>query len=161
MHNCLMSRKNSTKGRVQTFHVFWVSSEKILVGWVTKVNARILIQLSSIMGSFSLLFRWLNNYSSIPWIFNTKQNRYYLSSPFFQMVWSHQLASLLIRWDGCDFCSHWGADTMVIYLGNQPISFEYGLRTHTNTIHGTDIFAYIWLICMVNVGKCTIHAWYG
>ena len=23
------------------------------------------------------------------------------------------------------------------------------------------IFTYIWLICMVNVGKYTIHGWYG
>ena len=27
--------------------------------------------------------------------------------------------------------------------------------------HGTGIFTYIWLICMVNVGKYTIHGWYG
>ena len=50
---------------------------------------------------------------------------------------------------------------MFTYFGNQPISFEWGLRTHTDTIHGTDIIAYIWLICMVNVGKHTIHGWYG
>ena len=24
-----------------------------------------------------------------------------------------------------------------------------------------DIFTYIWLICMVNVSKYTIHGWYG
>ena len=23
------------------------------------------------------------------------------------------------------------------------------------------IFTYIWLICMVNVGKCALHGWYG
>ena len=31
----------------------------------------------------------------------------------------------------------------------------------SHTIHGTGIFTYIWLIFMVNVGKYTIHGWYG
>ena len=30
-----------------------------------------------------------------------------------------------------------------------------------HTIHGTGIFTYIWLTFMVNVGKYTIHGWYG
>ena len=31
----------------------------------------------------------------------------------------------------------------------------------THRMHGTGIFTYIWLISMVNVGKYTIHGWYG
>ena len=33
--------------------------------------------------------------------------------------------------------------------------------TQTQTIHGTGIFTYIWLILMVHVGKYTIHGSYG
>ena len=35
-----------------------------------------------------------------------------------------------------------------------------GLVYH-HSIHVWYIFTYIWLICMVNVGKYTIHGWYG
>ena len=28
-------------------------------------------------------------------------------------------------------------------------------------IHGTGIFTYIWLVCIINVGKYTIHGWDG
>ena len=35
------------------------------------------------------------------------------------------------------------------------------MLTITLRIHGTGIFAYIWLIFMVNVGKYTIHGSYG
>ena len=31
----------------------------------------------------------------------------------------------------------------------------------THRIHGTGIYTYIWLIFMVNVGKYTMHGWYG
>ena len=31
----------------------------------------------------------------------------------------------------------------------------------THRIHGTGIFTYIWLICMVKVGKYTIHGSFG
>ena len=34
-----------------------------------------------------------------------------------------------------------------------------GINTHR--IRGTGIFTHIWLIFMVNVGKCTIHGSYG
>ena len=42
--------------------------------------------------------------------------------------------------------------------GNWTVTIHY---RHSHRIHGTGIFTYIWLICMVNVGKYTIHGSYG
>ena len=41
--------------------------------------------------------------------------------------------------------------------------FEIHLHLCYQVAHGSmyGIFTYIWLICMVNVGKYTIHGWYG
>ena len=62
-------------------------------------------------------------------------------------------------------------------LGGRPISkastvgemkrvgqmgwLEVFASDRTHTIHGIGIFTYIWLIFMVNVGKYTIHGFYG
>ena len=43
--------------------------------------------------------------------------------------------------------------------GNVWMLWWHDLLSHR--IHGTGIFTYICLICMVNVGKYTIHGWYG
>ena len=42
-----------------------------------------------------------------------------------------------------------------------PIPSVYGIFTYICLILMYGIFTYIWLILMVNVGKYTIHAWYG
>ena len=59
--------------------------------------------------------------------------------------------------DGLDaLLAQWGLGCPVITSGScaQATSVSH-------TIHGTGIFTYIWLIFMVNVGKYTIHGWYG
>ena len=43
-------------------------------------------------------------------------------------------------------------------LGKKNIA-SMGLVYPIGSMYG--IFTYIWLICMVNVGKYTIHGWYG
>jgi len=47
------------------------------------------------------------------------------------------------------------SSTGMIFLEKPAILTMVQFQSHT--IHGTGIFTYIWLICMVNVGKHTIH----
>ena len=43
----------------------------------------------------------------------------------------------------------------------QPHCSRFSLDVESRGIHGTRIFTYIWMISMVNVGKYTIHGFYG
>ena len=45
--------------------------------------------------------------------------------------------------------------------GNRPFPQNIGKIVQPIPYHGTGIFTYIWLLFMVNVGKSTIHGWYG
>ena len=54
-----------------------------------------------------------------------------------------------------------GCLDLEIFMAYERIPNKYLSGTTTHTIHGTGIFTYIWLIFMVNVGKYTIHGWYG
>ena len=45
--------------------------------------------------------------------------------------------------------------------GNRKNPQNMGKIIQPNTIHATGIFTYMWLIFTVNVGKDTIHGWYG
>jgi len=48
-----------------------------------------------------------------------------------------------------------------MHAGNRKNPQNMGKIIQPNTIHATGIFTYIWLIFTVNVGKDTIHGWYG
>ena len=58
-------------------------------------------------------------------------------------------------WISQGFCNSWNSFSPmeVVYI------FQKGTSIPVPSMYG--IFTYIWLICMVNVGKYTIHGWYG
>ena len=51
-------------------------------------------------------------------------------------------------------------DILIILLGIFP-EFTTGFLRHTHTIHATGIFTYMYHKNQPNVGKYTIHGWYG